>query len=59
MVSPDVWLSVQPGESRTSLNAAAKICRLDRHEDLHLRRDLQHQSPTHKLRATAATSVAS
>jgi hypothetical protein len=40
MVSPDVWLSVQPGESRTSLDAAAKIRWLDRHDDFHLRCDL-------------------
>ena len=44
---------------RQAVDAAAKIGRLDGHQDLHLRRDLQHYSAFQKPRDRAATSAAS
>jgi hypothetical protein len=48
-----------PAEPRQAVDAAAEIGRLDGHQDLRLRRDLQHHSAFHKLRARAAISAAS
>ena len=40
------------------IDALAKIGRLDRHQDLHLRRDRQHQFEPRRPRPTAAMSAA-
>ena len=48
-----------PAELRQAVDAAAEIGRLDGHQDLHLRRDLQHHSASQKRRARASTSAAS
>ena len=46
-------------EPRQAIDAAAKIGRLDRHQDLHLRCDLEHHWAPQKPRAKASTSAAS
>ena len=46
-------------ESRQAVDAATEVGRLDGHQDLHLRCDLQHDSAFQKLRARVATSAAS
>src|SRR5262245_17099877 len=46
-------------ESRQAVDAATEVGRLDGHQDLHLRRDLQHYSVSQKRRARASTSAAS
>ena len=44
---------------RQSVDAAAEIGRGHGHQDLHLGRELQHQSAFHKRRARASTAAAS
>ena len=46
-------------EPRQSVDAPAKIGWFDRHQDLHLRRDLEHYRAFQKLRDSASTSAAS
>ena len=46
-------------EPRQAVDAAAKIGRLDGHQDLHLRGDLQHHSASQKRRVRASRSAAS
>ena len=53
---PAQAISTQPGQP---VDAAAKISRLNRDQDLPLRRDLQHQSPLHRRLTNAARSAAS
>jgi len=48
-----------PAELRQSVDAAAEIGRGHGHQDLHLGRELQHQSAFHKRRARASTAAAS
>ena len=46
-------------EPRQAVDPAAKIDRLDGHQDLHLGRDLEHHRASQKLRDSASTSAAS
>src|SRR5215831_17171508 len=46
-------------EPRQAVDAAAEVGWLDGHQDLHLRRDLQHYAGSQKRRARASTSAAS
>ena len=46
-------------EPRQAVDPPAKIGRLDGHQDLHLRRDLEHHGAFQKLRERASTSAAS
>jgi hypothetical protein len=46
-------------EPRQAVDPPARIGRLDRHEDLHLGRDLEHHGAFQKLRERASTSAAS
>jgi hypothetical protein len=46
-------------EPRQSVDSPAKIGRFDGHQDLHLRRDLEHYRTFQKLRNSASTSAAS
>ncbi len=46
-------------EPRQAIDAPAKISRLDGHQDLHLRCDLQHQPAFQKVRVRASTSAVS
>ena len=49
-------LLAEPGQA---VDPATKIDRLDGHQDLHLRRDLEHHRAFQKLRDSASTSAAS
>ncbi len=46
-------------EPRQAVDPAAKVDLLDRDEDLHLRRDLEHHEALQKLRDSASSSAAS
>ena len=39
-----------------AINPAAQICRLQGHQDSHLKRDLDRRRPSQKLRLNATTS---
>src|SRR5262249_46740075 len=46
-------------QPRQAVDAATEVGRLDGHQDLHLRGDLQHYGASQKRRAKASTSAAS
>src|SRR5581483_11864351 len=48
-----------PAELGQAVDAAAEIGRFDGHQDLHLRRDLQHHRASQRWRARASTSAVS
>src|SRR5262249_17445989 len=57
--SERVFLKGLLAEPRQAIDAATEVGRLDCHQDLHLRRDLQHYAAPQKRRARASTSASS
>src|SRR5262249_18632180 len=55
------WVVLQRflAEARQSVDSPAKISRLEGHQDLHRRRDLEHHRAFQKLRDSASISAAS